>query len=397
MELTPASSTADLTDSSSSESDSEDPDDGDATPAREVLITPPTGYSPQKYPVDDAGSILPKVVSPPPPLPQSPPPALIRSGSVTPPSVTVELGVAELMDSCRSEMVKIHHSSAEKPDERDTTPVVREYSTLGFENSRETTPSVGSKGTTPINVVEFSTMDSEDFNNLGLNLGSLVSVSEKDSLSQEQVNDSPNEKPVIQSVLQHGEACDESDTESESTVSVATDKSTSLVDSRLDTYSQQDGLQSLAETDNQETSLLQTDTLGNEASSLTDLNACNDDTNMNECNADGDYINVNEAQLDVNNDDIDNNIKLLEQKYSEIDDADENGDETESEESTTTDDEQSSVRETFCQMMEESLHTGVGTKSWPANLLIRKVFASAHQPVISKVLQKYTLNSGKVH
>ena len=356
MELTPASSTSNLTDTDSSESDS-DGDDGGVTPAREVLITPPTGFSPQKYPVDDHGSIVPKVVSPPPPLPQSPPPALIRSGSVTPPSVVVEVGVAELMDSCRSEMVQIHQSSENKLtfDDRDT-PVVREYSTLGFENSREATPSADSEGATPVNVVEYSTIGSEDFSNVKLNLDSTSSLSETSS-SKTSVLKSPKREKQS-SLLQRSQACDKSDTESESSSNIDTGKSTSLANSRMGTYSQQEGLQSLTETDNQETSLTQTYTLETETKSLDDLNVCNEGESADECDID---VYVNETEHDVNNDDVDDNLRLLEQKYSEIDEEDENGDESESEESTSSDEEQSSVRETFSQILEESLHTGVGT------------------------------------
>ena len=330
---------------------------------------------------------MPKVVSPPPPLPQSPPPALIRSGSVTPPSAVVEVGVAELMDSCRLEMVQINQTTeANKPDDRDTTPIVRELSTLGFEkDSREATPSADSKGITPVNVVEYSTMGSEDFSNDNLNLDSMSSMSETSS-SKESVLKSPNRdhKSVAHSLLQRSPACDKSDTESESSFYIDTGKSTSLVDTKLDTYSQQESLQSLNETDkldtysqqeslqslnetdNQEVSQTETYTIETVTKSLDDLNVGADGKNVDVCDGDDVYINetdeITEAD-DVNIDDLDDNLRLLEQKYSEIDEQDENGDETESEESSSSDEEQSSVRETFSQVLEESLHTGVSTSA----------------------------------
>ena len=402
MELTPASSS--FTDSSDSDNDNDsDYNNRTTTPAREMLITPPTGFSPQKYPVDENGSILPKVASPPPPLPQSPPPTLpqsppptlVCSGSVTPPSVTVELGVAELMDSCRSEMVEIQQSTEGKTDGRDTTPVVREFSTLGFETSSEATP---------INIAECSTAGSEDLNSVNLDILNEMSSSSKVSTPKFPNKD---EKVVSQSVLRRGDACDQSDSESESSASSGCNKSTSftdtrqdtslvdskldtslvesrqnfslvdskqeeasladskleisLADSRLDSSSEQEGEQSLSETDNYETTLEGTYTLETEAKSLDTLNACSENVVSDEC----DIIDVDNVpkyvneDTDVNNDDIDASIKLLEQKYLEIDEEDENVDETESEESTSTDEEQSSVRETFSQVLEESLHPGV--------------------------------------
>ena len=310
-----------------------------------------------------------KVVSPPPPLPQSPPPALIRSGSVTPPSAVVEVGVAELMDSCRLEMVQINQTTeANKPDDRDTTPIVRELSTLGFEkDSREATPSADSKGITPVNVVEYSTLGSEDFSNVNLNLDSMSSMSETSS-SKESVLKSPNRdhKSLAHSLLQRSPACDKSDTESESSFYIDTGKSTSLVDTKLDTYSQQESLQSLNETDNQEVSQTETYTIEKVTKSLDDLNVGADGKNVDVCDGDDVYINetdeITEAD-DVNIDDLDDNLRLLEQKYSEIDEQDENGDETESEESSSSEEEQSSVRETFSQVLEESLHTGVSTSA----------------------------------
>ena len=391
FELTPAESSS--TDSSDDDSDDHsDEFDRTTTPAREMLITPPTGFSPQKYPLDENGSVLPKVASPPPPLPhsppptlpQSPPPTLIRSGSVTPPSVTVELGVAELLDSCRSEMVEIQQTAQVKADDRDTTPIVREFSTLGFETPSENTP---------INVADCSTAESEGFNSVGI-----VSLNDTDTLSETSTLQFKNteEKVVPQSVLRRGDACDQSDSESESSASekstsfTETNKSLaddskldtslvdskqvislvdskqetsladsklemSLADSRLDTSSELE-----SETDNYQTTLEGTYTL-----QQTDtLNVCGENEISEERSVDiVDNVNNEEKyvnqDVDVNNDEIDANLKLLEQKYLEIDEEDENGEETESEESTSTDDEQSSVRETFSQSLEDTLQPGV--------------------------------------
>ena len=306
--------------------------------------------------------------------------------------------MAELMDSCRSEMVEIQQTAEVKADGRDTTPVVREFSTLGFETPSEATP---------INIAECSTAESEDFNNDGL-----VSLNDTSILSETSALEFVNteEKVVPQSVLRRGDACDQSDSGSESS---ASDKSTSftetkdssadsnqdtslvdlrrdfslvdskqeksladskletsLADSRLDSSSEQESA-----TDNYQTTLEGTYTLQTDT-----LNACGENVNSEECPVDSvnneqKYVN---QDTDVNNDEIDANIKLLEQKYLEIDEEDENGDETESEESTSTDDEQSSVRETFSQFLEETLQPGVRSLIYMNKVLLPSVNVSNH-------------------
>ena len=272
-------------------------------------------------------------------------------------------------------MVEIQQTAQVKADDRDTTPIVREFSTLGFETPSENTP---------INVAECSTAESEGFNSVGI-----VSLNDTDTLSETSTLQFKNteEKVVPQGVLRRGDACDQSDTESESSASekstsfIETSKSladdskldTSLVDSKQETSLADSKLEmSLAdsrldtsselesETDNYQTTLEGTYTL-----QQTDkFNVCGENEISEERSVDiVDNVNNEEKyvnqDVDVNNDEIDANLKLLEQKYLEIDEEDENGDESESEESTSTDDEQSSVRETFSQCLEDTLQPGV--------------------------------------
>ncbi|KAL4240657.1 Protein tyrosine phosphatase [Mactra antiquata] len=138
LEITPTGSTSNVTDTES-DTDSE----VDVTPRRQILITPPTGFALSPFPRDEDGNVVPRVASPPPPLPISPPPTMlsVESGENTPRDVEVEVGVAELVDSCTSEMVLINNF---KPNSKglevlNGSLIVREDSAITV-NSRDNTP-----------------------------------------------------------------------------------------------------------------------------------------------------------------------------------------------------------------------------------------------------------------
>ena len=182
QQITPSGSTSNVTDSDT-DSDSEI----DVTPRRELLITPPTGYAASPIQAPIANHISVTDIAPP-PLPVSPPPTLLLSNhhedsdedsnndtdnevgnkdnaDDSDEEVEVEMGVAELMDSCQSEMALLHSVSQVSPHRKlnaslNASLIVREDSALTVssedpgpllkeDHSRTITPADLSREVTP--------------------------------------------------------------------------------------------------------------------------------------------------------------------------------------------------------------------------------------------------------
>lgn len=348
QEVTPRNSVSQMSDT---ETDSDS--DIDITPRREVLVTPPTGFAASPIP-DIVESNLSVSNMTPPPLPVSPPPSLLCTGrddedsdnnSVS--DVEVEVGVAELMDSCRSEMVLLHNS-AEKPleGEFNTSLIVREDSALTFnsrdaspvlntDNSRTVTPADNSREATPCVDVggdvtpvydDVSQEQSELDRTAGTNLESVI-----DSIYSGDA--------TLESVASGAQTL-ETDSGSESDTSAALCRTGEPTSDNVDlgTGSFQTDAEQHLETAG--TSVLDTGTLSNNGSNLAETtDSENSETCVNIGERKGDRSISHESDQKENNsedqksdrseeDDLDDDdIRQLEKKYFDLEQNDEESDE----------------------------------------------------------------------
>lgn len=359
LEITPTGSTSNISDT-----DSDTDSEIDVTPRREALITPPTGFALSPYPRDEDGHLLPKVASPPPPLPVSPPPTLLSTGpasySLRDSEVEVEVGVAELMDSCTSEMVLIHNArrnnaaeqmlngslivredSAVTVNSRDVTPVLHD-------SSREATPCVDIAGdVTPVQEEEVD-IEQPDLNPASrylseesLHSGPATSVPDS-SIEKLEVTDS------LESTFQSQASQPENISETESGTLSKTDLSTSGNRLGADSFQEEDA-QSLQTSLEIATSLVNTYTVDQSDRDLNnsyrdevdDADVHRDDVenivhteeSLNyskyivAIDKDNDSV-VSETTTDENYD-VDEDVRKLERKYQELDDIEESDEENE--------------------------------------------------------------------
>lgn len=358
LEITPTGSTSNISDT-----DSETDSEIDVTPRREALITPPTGFALSPYPRDEDGHILPKVASPPPPLPVSPPPTLLSTGpgiyTLRDSEVEVQVGVAELMDSCTSEMVLIHNArrnntaeqmlngslivredSAVTVNSRDVTPVL-------LDSSREATPCVDIAGdVTPVQDEEVD-IEQPDLNPASrylseesLHSGPTTSVPDS-SIEKLEVTDS------LESTFQ-SQASQPEISEAESSTLSKTDLSTSGNRLGADSFQEEDA-QSLQTSLEIGTSLVNTYTVDQSDRDLN--NSYRDEIDDADVHRDdvGNIVHTEESlnyskyivAIDKDNDsvvsetttdehyDVDDDVRKLEKKYQELDDIEESNEENE--------------------------------------------------------------------
>lgn len=340
QEITPSGSTSNVSDT-----DTDSDSDIDVTPRRELLITPPTGFAASPIPNDGKMSI--NVVAPP-PLPVSPPPTLLSnngdeydSDSDRGEEVEVEMGVAELMDSCRSEMVLLHNvqpqgslnaslivreDSALTVNSRDDTPLPKEGQTSDItsrDHSREATPCVDIGGNvTP--VYDQISQDQSDLNETG-------------DTQPESVIDSLYSGDATLESAASGTQVVDSDSETEASALNRTDEPTSdIVDIGTSEFQIEADKHHILEAAG--TSNLDTYTLTDAAIDVVDAaESGNNDTSMCDSNRNNDRVrdldkyneeecNLESQKSDSSSDDDsdDDDIKKLEQKYLDLEYAEDN-------------------------------------------------------------------------
>ena len=313
---------------------------------------------------------MPKIASPPPPLPVSPPPTLLSSGNYDngENEIEVQVGVAELMDSCNQEMVLIHNAktvnasqatlngslivredSAVTVNSRDVTPVV-EYS------SREATPCVDVAGDiTPVqdeesNIEQVDLTSSRQFSEDSFQSGPETSV--PDSLIEKLAGIDSLEN-TFQSQNSQPEVFSESDSGSLSKTDISTSV---IVEDRLGTDSlQEEGTQSGQVSLDIGTSLTNTYNVEQNSRKLDncvkdDLDGANVHTHDIEnvvhseesLNYSNFIVNIDKKSGDISDEqsDVDEDVRKLEKKYEELDndDDDENDHHQNSDDYTDDDD-----------------------------------------------------------
>ena len=349
LEVTPTSSTSHITDDDDSESEIE------VTPRREALITPPTGFAPSPYPVDEQGGILPKIASPPPPLPVSPPPVLINSGNIEP-TEEYEVEIPELNESCNSELVYLQNAKLNLQELTNNSLVVREDSALTVssrdvtptvvEISRESTPYiVESESNTPVNELEEnSTLTPREAGQSESELDQVASPRDTGSFVQtgHSIVSESNETVTLNSqndslhMLNKSQTSDKSDSESDSDTHSAMlepNKSTSFSIDRLDTT--QDGSGSVVDVldyslhfeGNSTVDTVDSSDVVNYTDTVDKLiDSSMGDTGMTNNVVDSDserdesVVDESETEYSDENDELDDTLKRLEEKYKELND-----------------------------------------------------------------------------